>query len=352
MDKKKEIVFNVDLLSVKPAVKQYVIDEFSSSDTGSAVIRFNVGDLLESDIADCIPRMIFYMRDGSIIQVADIKSQGTSFTYQLKHNELQHIGLANVEFILKLSDDSMYSSKQMLFKIVEGLNYKASTVAREIIIFDWESFTEYARDSLVKRDLDFMEYLSGRTVDFEKFKEQRTNDFVSSEADRNILFSESESGRTASFDDSQSQRGVDFESWKTDRVIDLNIAYTASEANRDSVYESRETGRDNLFDGIQTLRVGEFNQSQNSRELSFAKSQLDMDIMFAKSQADKDIVFAGYGTQMAEYDNTITTLFANSSVVLSMDEYTQLTQNDNVLPTIRYIVTNDTLEEFLGAPLT
>ena len=293
MDKKKEIVFNVDLLSVKPAVKQYVVDEFSSSDTGSAVIRFNIGDLLESDIVDCIPRMIFYMRDGSIIQVADIKSQGTSFTYQLKHNELQHIGLANVEFILKLSDDSTYSSKQMLFKIVEGLNYKASTVAREIIIFDWEAFTEYARESLVKRDLEFMEYLSGRTVDFEKFKEQRENDFVSSEA-----------------------------------------------------------GRDNLFDGVQTLRVGEFNQSQNSRELSFTKSQLDRDILFAKSQADKDILFNEYVEQMTEHNNLIRTMFSNSSVVLSMDEYTQLRQNNNVLPTIRYIITNETLEEFIGAPLT
>ena len=60
---------------------------------------------------------------------------------------------------------------------------------------------------------------------------------------------------------------------------------------------------------------------------------------------------ADHSTALTDHD-TIVNLFQNSSVVLSIDEYMELLENNNTLPTIRYIVTDSALEEFLGAPLT
>ena len=276
---KKYINFNVELLSVRPTPPQYVVDEVMSDDINSVVLNFNITDIPAEELANATARVLVYSRDGSLSQnlPTDTELNGTTFSYVVKERELLHVGVTQVELIVNIGT-VRYSSKLHKFDIKAGLNYTIGTVAREIIITDWEAIST-----------DIVGYLEGFIAD----EALRAEGFTQSQADRATTFGESEASRLAT------------------------------------------------FNSAQNLKLNEFDASQTARQEAFVQSQ-----------ADKDVVFAGYGTQMAEYDKTITTLFANSSVVLSMDEYTQLTQNDNVLPTIRYIVTNDTLEEFLGAPLT
>lgn len=92
--------------------------------------------------------------------------------------------------------------------------------------------------------------------------------------------------------------------------------------------------------------------SQENLRVSHEEARVSQENARQAAEALRASLFlADHNTALTDHD-TIVNLFQNSSVVLSVDEYMELLKNNNTLPTIRYIVTDSALEEFLGAPLT
>ena len=184
----KKIQYDVRLLSTEKAL-QGKVPVVYTNDLNSAEFVFNILYMTAEQLAGATATTLLYMRDGSFFQNSDVNLDGTTFTYLLKENEGNHIGLAKIQLVVKIGT-AEYATQLYSFEVVSGLETKAA-VEVEVMIQDWTTLTRDAQAYIEQFILDE----ATRQQQFDDAQTARTNIFTQSETDRATAFEVAEALR-------------------------------------------------------------------------------------------------------------------------------------------------------------
>ena len=257
------------------------------------------------------------MKDGSAFQHEKPITENT-VVFSLKPNEVQHAGvtigqialtdiggtITSQEFIFTINPFVLDASESLgLIREVEVDNFETLKVQVEgihtAILANWDT---------IQADLEIME--AGYASDW------------------NAWFTANKASMVS-----------DWSTWFTTNTNSITAEWIAlkAEINANQTAFTQDIAIVEADEAIRVSAEAERKSAETARKSEYADRAND---------------FGEYINQMSVHDNAMTTLFNGSSVILSIDEYTQLVMTNKTLPTVRYIITDDTLEEFLGAPLT
>lgn len=353
-----------------------------TSDTAS--LLFDITGI--TDYTDVSASIALVMADGSVFQ-HEKPITASPATLLLKENEMQHAGMVTGQ--IKLTDiNGTITSQEFIFSIKAYVldAFETLQVIREIEIDSFETLKEQAKEiqtaivanwDTVQANLDTMEttYAADWSAWFTTNKNSITAEWVALKTEINtkkaILAQDiaaaeanelarvnAESGRLAK-DELRNTAEAGRVEGETNRVVAESSRIgaeharaanenerKASENMRVSYEAARSTAESGRVSGENARVAGESARIAQENERVAAETARVSTASTDHNTAISDHIIAGID------HNTIETLFHNSSVILSVDEYTEFVMKNKILPTIRYIVTDDTLEEFLGAPLT
>ena len=218
----KIVAFDVALKSTE---RQWVqkVPEVYTNDLGSVSIQFKVTDCTDVELTNSTAIVLLKMRDGSFFQgpSPDVGRTLNVFSYNLKENEGNHDGLAEIQLVVTIAGKA-FGTQKYNFKVISGLD---SEVAREIMIYDWSTLTAEARayidqftaDELL-RDAEFDNAQFDRNAAFNSAQTQRVIAFNSSEAARVNVFNSKETARAAGYDADHERASTDHTGATTDRT--------------------------------------------------------------------------------------------------------------------------------------
>ena len=272
------------------------------------------------------------MKDGSAFQHEKPITENT-VVFSLKPNEVQHAGvvvgqialtdvsgtITSQEFIFTINPFVLDASESLgLIREVEVDNFETLKVQVEgihtAILANWDT---------IQADLEIMEagYASDWNAWFTANKASNINDW------------------STWFTANKASMVSDWSTWFTTNTNSITAEWIAlkAEINANQTAFTQDIAIVEADEAIRVSAEAERKSAETARKSEYA---------------DRANEFGEYINQMSVHDNAMTTLFNGSSVILSIDEYTQLVMTNKTLPTVRYIITDDTLEEFLGAPLT
>ena len=257
----KIVTFDVALKSTE---RQWVqkIPEIYTNDLHSVSLQFRISDCTDTELTGSTAIVLLKMRDGSFFQgpSPDVGRTLNVFSYNLKENEGNHDGLAEIQLIVTI-DAKEFATQKYNFKVIAGLD---SEVAREIMIYEWSTLTAEARA-----------YIDQFTAD----ELLRDAEFDNNEFDRNVAFNLAQTNRQSQF---------------SDLAEDLTATLDAADANIAEFDVALETG---IVAANLAEKFEDFESTNNSRLLSVESGLAEID----NTKADKT------------YVNTITQSLASGS---------------------------------------
>lgn len=230
----KKIQYDVKILSTEKML-QCNLPRVYTNDLNSAEFVFNIEDMTAEQLFEATAATLIYMSDGSFFQNSDVNLNGNAFTYSLKENEGNHVGLAQIQLVVKIGTIE-YASQLYSFEVISGLETK---VAVEVMIQDWTSLTRDAQAYIAKFILD---------------EEVRQATFEANEQDRQLAFEGAEALRQQKETERQEAESGRIETEQS--RVDAEMARKQAEEARDGNEQSRqeqEAERVSLFADMQIV---------------------------------------------------------------------------------------------------
>lgn len=227
----KKIQYDVRLLSTEKMLQGKTPIVYTN-DLNSAEFVFNILEMTPEQLAGATATTLLYMRDGSFFQNSDVNLDGTTFSYLLKENEGNHIGLAKIQLVVKIGT-AEYASQLYSFEVVNGLETKVASAA-EVMIQDWTTLTRDAQAYIDHFNLNE----TTRQQQFDDAQMARTNIFTQSETYRTMAFEAAEALRQQK----ETER-IEAEQSRTEAEGTRQTTFTTNEANRTETFNANEATR-------------------------------------------------------------------------------------------------------------
>ena len=346
----KIVTFDVALKSTE---RQWVqkVPEVYTNDLGSVTIQFKVTDCTDVELTNSTAIVLLKMRDGSFFQgpSPDVGRTLNVFSYNLKENEGNHDGLAEIQLVVTIAGKE-FGTQKYNFKVISGLD---SEVAREIMIHDWTTLTAEARayidqftaDELVRdaefdntqfdRNVAFNSAQGQRSTDFGTDQAQRVSDFNAAEAARVLAFNNAEAARAAGYDADHSRAETDHTGATTDRTNAATDRTNAATDRTNAAADRTLAGTDHTTaagDHTQALAnnatVAGFNARVVAEETATANNKVSA--VKGKTFADVDARFEDLETDTTVMASNLVTNgdFSNGSVGWSVNGGTMTVTNN------------------------
>ena len=291
----KKIQYDVQLLSTETAL-QVKVPVVYTNDLNSVEFVFNILDMTAEQLEGATATTLLYMRDGSFFQNSDVNLNGNTFTYLLKENEGNHVGLAKIQLVVNIPETSEqnYPTQLFNFEVVAGLETKVAKSAVEVMIHDWTTLTREARSYIDQ----FVADEATRQQQFDDAQTARTNIFTQSETERTTSFEEAEELRQ--------QKETERQEAESKRIEAEQLRVEA-EGTRQSEFEDNEANRTKAFNANETTRQ----ENESIRQQAEAQRATAESVRVANEEQRK----IDHANRIAEFakkevevlDNSITT---------------------------------------------
>lgn len=252
-------------------------EQFFNTDVGSSFLEFKAGAV---PIAGATARLTLKNHeDGSLIQrVETVEAEATSYYYQMKAEELIHVGRWIAEVTFLLPSGAKIMGRSLRFKIDGDI---ISGLAPLVIVSDVNALAEdlsalYDDLTTLITSVELAEGIRNeaettRGTVFTDSQTARTLAFNQEQALKQAQFNDAQTARANAFNDSEESRGTTFVASESARTV----AFNATQLERKNAFDLAQSQRDDAFK-IHDSFYAQAVVDENARKAQYAQDVLDV----------------------------------------------------------------------------